>query len=153
MVHCLVIIVLNVTNRLADWLPACEPFAQRIFMFTILCVVFLICFISDNFYILSLSKKFVNNFFYFFKSFFQVVSQELFESTLETLVDSRFVAASSQRRILIYHSPQHKSTIFLHFFHFFLLINLSTFFFDICTYFPQLTHFFFHNLIKEASLY
>ena len=28
-------------------------------------VVFLICFISDNFYILSLSKKFVNNFFHF----------------------------------------------------------------------------------------
>ena len=28
-------------------------------------VVFLICFISDNFYILSLSRKFVNNFFHF----------------------------------------------------------------------------------------
>ena len=32
---------------------------------------FLICFISDNFYILSLLKKFVNNFFYFFESFFE----------------------------------------------------------------------------------
>ena len=31
---------------------------------------FLICFISDNFYSLSLFPKLVNNFFYFFKSFF-----------------------------------------------------------------------------------
>ena len=62
---------------------------------------FLICFISDNFYILSLSRKFVNNFFHFLKIFFQGFSQELSESTLETLVDSRFLPPFSQRRILI----------------------------------------------------
>ena len=43
---------------------------------------FLICFISDNFYILSLSKKFVNNFFYFFQNFFESFFQDNFSGAL-----------------------------------------------------------------------
>ena len=96
-------------------------------------VVFLICFISDNFYILSLLKKFVNNFFSFFEnffeSFFKAVSQELLESTLETLVDSRFSAAVSSAAYINISYTFGGVNYFFHFFYFFVhrLMVLSGF--------------------------
>ena len=97
MVHCLVIIVL-----------CCLFF-----------VVFLICFISDNFYILSLLKEFVNNFFLFFQIFFS----SCFSGALRVNTGNpcRFEVCCRQfsaASINITHINTHVNTFFQLFLHF-----------------------------------
>ena len=70
-------------------------------------------------YLITFEEVCQQLFYFFLNLFFKAVSQELLESTLETLVDSRFLPPFPQRRILIYHILFDLSTCFFNFFYFF----------------------------------
>ena len=85
-------------------------------------LLLLICFISDNFYILSLLKKFVNNFFSFFWIFFQrCFSGALRVNTGNPCRFKVFAAVSSAANINISHFNTHVNTFFYLFFTIFKL--------------------------------